>query len=353
MARVSSKDVHRLFLQAVLSRGFLSAKLAQVLWEKSRDAVQAVGGDDVELAPAGDWDTSSFRQFQEEMTGREMYAIVNRKDDPIAQMATEYTPGEIAYFKAMVSRANHARSTSNPSPYPPWLRLREVAALKPKSNMSKTQAEVVLASFVAQGWLLRSKRGRYSLSTRAVLELLPYLKSTYPDEIAECTICLEMVTKGVACTTAQCQACTHYHCFKKYMRTRRRECPSCNNEWPGDQEKLIPIGEAAAREGDDGRRRVRKTSENDEDEEDEDEETGGEDEPSQPRTQRSRKSKSKAAEKMDVDEEEEEPQPRTQRSRKGKGKQSMVVDDDDDEEPEEDDEEDDTPVQKRRSSRRG
>lgn len=35
--------------------------------------------------------------------------------------------------------------------------LREVNSIKPKSNMSKTQAETVLGSFVAKGWLLRSK----------------------------------------------------------------------------------------------------------------------------------------------------------------------------------------------------
>jgi non-structural maintenance of chromosomes element 1 len=35
--------------------------------------------------------------------------------------------------------------------------LREVNALKSKSSMSKTQAEVVLGSFVAKGWLLKSQ----------------------------------------------------------------------------------------------------------------------------------------------------------------------------------------------------
>jgi hypothetical protein len=39
MAAVNSKDVQRLFLQAVLSRGFISGKLAQTLWAKSKDAV--------------------------------------------------------------------------------------------------------------------------------------------------------------------------------------------------------------------------------------------------------------------------------------------------------------------------
>ncbi|KAJ7740672.1 Nse1 non-SMC component of SMC5-6 complex-domain-containing protein [Mycena maculata] len=343
MAAVSVKDVQRLFLQAVLSRGVLSLKLAQTLWVKSKVAVMAADNN-LEIAHAGtrdEWDAFvkrlnesldnldlEFKQFQEETTGRDMYAIVNRKDDAIAQMATDYTAGEIAFFKAMVEQIMLAphRSFSITS----LAALREVSHLKPKSNMSKTQAEVVLASFVAQGWLMKSKRGRYSLSTRALLELMPYLKSTYPDEIAtECIICFEVVTKGVICPAAKCQVCMHYHCFSKYIRTRRRECPTCNTEWPGDQERMNPIGEGAARDGDDGRRRVRKTTENEE----------GDD--------------------MDEDEDEDEdgpPPPRTQQSRKGKGKKpaedSMEVDEDGDEAEEEDS---DTPVKtqgKRRASRR-
>ena len=39
---VSAADVDRLFLQAVLSRGLLSATLAQSLWEKSIDAVNGI-----------------------------------------------------------------------------------------------------------------------------------------------------------------------------------------------------------------------------------------------------------------------------------------------------------------------
>ncbi len=35
--------------------------------------------------------------------------------------------------------------------------LREVGAIKPKANMTKAQAENVLASFVVRGWLLKSK----------------------------------------------------------------------------------------------------------------------------------------------------------------------------------------------------
>lgn len=39
------------------------------------------------------------------------------------------------------------------------------------------------------------RNGRYTLSSRAVMELQPYLKSTYEEEVLECTSCLEIVTK--------------------------------------------------------------------------------------------------------------------------------------------------------------
>ncbi|KAK7014916.1 Non-structural maintenance of chromosomes element 1 [Favolaschia claudopus] len=317
MSTVNAKDVQRLFLQAVLSRGVLSGKLAQALWAKAKDAVMAVDNN-LDISHSGtreEWEAFvikvnqaldpldlEFRHLQEETTGREMYAIVNRKGDEVAQMATDYTPTEIAFFKALVDQIMSAPRES--FSLSSLAALREVSVLK-KSNMTKTQAEVVLSSFVAKGWLQKSKRGRYSLSTRALLELQPYLKSTFPDEVIECVICFEIMTKGIACTGPNCQVRMHYHCFTKYT-ARNRKCPTCNCDWPGnDPHTMTPVGESAARDGDDGRRRIRKSVENSDDEEEEDEQA---DEPSQPRTQQSRKNKTKAAQtqSMDVDEDESE-----------------------------------------------
>jgi hypothetical protein len=99
-------------------------------------------------------------------------------------MATDYTPGEIAFFKAMVRipfimiscpmhfkveqimlSAHESYSISS------LAALREISFLKPKSNMSKSQAEVVLASFVAKGWLLKSKQVFAMYSVGCVLTL--------------------------------------------------------------------------------------------------------------------------------------------------------------------------------------
>ncbi|KAH0827088.1 Nse1 non-SMC component of SMC5-6 complex-domain-containing protein [Lanmaoa asiatica] len=312
---VNSNDVQRLFLQAVFSRGILSVKHAQILWAKCIDAVKAAAPslgiqfDDSRQA----WDKFvsdintalnpldlEFRHLADEETGVEMYAVVNTKDDEIAQIATEYTPLEIAYFKAVVEQimlaSREAYSVSS------LAALREVGSLK--SNMTKSQAEVVLGSLVAKGWLLKSRRARYSLSTRALLELLPYLKSNYPEECLECTICMEIVTRGAGCNTPNCKTKIHHHCFRK-LRARRAQCPTCGTDWPQDAKNLKLVGEAAVKDGQDEGRRTRgkSTTASDEDEEsirmDEDEP-----EPSLPR-QSQRRGKKKAV-RMDVDEDEEE-----------------------------------------------
>ncbi|KAI0302103.1 hypothetical protein BC826DRAFT_498311 [Russula brevipes] len=128
-----------------------------------------------------------FSRMRNEVTGKEEYALVNRRDDEIAQIASDYSPLEISYFRALVEQIMLAPNSSYS--ISSLAALREVNALT--SPMSKTQAESVLASLVAKGWLLKSKKGRYSLSPRALLELQPYLKSTYPDEVLDCTICFE------------------------------------------------------------------------------------------------------------------------------------------------------------------
>jgi len=207
---VSSNDVQRLFLQAIFSRGVLSEKLAMTLWTKSIEAVEAASDDALDIPNDGSraaWDDFvakinaaldnldlEFRHLHDELTGRAMYAMVNRKGDEVAQMATDYTAQEIAYYKAIVEQImlapNEAYSVSS------FAALREVNSLK--TNMTKTQAEIVLGSFVAKGWLQKSRRGRYSLSTRTLLELYKYLKETYGDEyILECTICMEVSCRHI------------------------------------------------------------------------------------------------------------------------------------------------------------
>ncbi|KAF9456771.1 Nse1 non-SMC component of SMC5-6 complex-domain-containing protein [Collybia nuda] len=316
---VSYADAQRLFLQAVFSRGIMSGKVANLLWEKCMNAV-AAADDSIEFPRVRgkeEWGTFlvqvnrsidsldlEFRQFHDESSGKEMYALVNRKSDKIAQMATDYTPTEIMYFKALIEQIMLAPHES--FCVSSLAALREVSIIKPKSNMSKAQAEVVLGSFVAKGWLLKTKQGRYCLSTRTLLELQGYLKNAYPDEFLECTICTEVLTRGVACHTKNCRTRMHTHCFIAYRR-RRNLCPTCSTDWPRapTDKPLLPVGEAAVRHGDDGKRRVRMR---DVEDSEEDEFIDGEETPG-PRSQYTReinKGKARTNYNMDIDKEDEE-----------------------------------------------
>jgi len=263
---VSSNDARRLFLQAILSRRYMSTALVEALWKRSVEVVKAA--DETLQIRDTPWDelivqinTSlnsldlEFSRGHDEETGTEMWALVNRRDDDIAKVASDYTPQDIAYFKALVEDIITAPNNS--------FSVSSLAAMRdpPKpASMTKTYAEAVLTSFVARGWLLKSKKGRYSLSSRSLLELQQYLKSTYPDDILECTICLEIITKGTGCYTTNCKSWMHTHCFKKYTQ-RNSRCPACQEDWAKEANaaRLVPVGEKAAK-ADDMRRTRRPSS---------------------------------------------------------------------------------------------
>ncbi|KAH9926227.1 uncharacterized protein B0H18DRAFT_1119120 [Fomitopsis serialis] len=140
---VSSNDVQRLFLQAVLSRRVMTREIALKLWENALTPSKI----NEALNPMN----MEFAQMSDEITGKEMCALVNRKGDEVAQLATEYTPLEIAYFKAVLHQIMSAPNEA--------FCISSMAALRETNNlnMTKSQAEVVLSSFVAKGWLIKSR----------------------------------------------------------------------------------------------------------------------------------------------------------------------------------------------------
>lgn len=184
--------------------------------------------------------------------------------------------------------------------------LREVNNLK--QTITKSSAQTLLDTFVVRGWLLKSRqvavsgtfvpyqldfrRGRYSLSSRTLLELQTYLKTNYEDDIHECTICLELLTKGVGCYTLQCGARLHAHCYKRFARENRISCPSCQVDW-SDRNKLQIIGEGAIRDDQDSVTVAKRTGAGDSDEDSEEFEDETTSVESEPQTNGGSKSKAK------------------------------------------------------------
>lgn len=112
------------------------------------------------------------------------------------------------------------------------------------------------------------------------------------------------MTRGVGCFTPNCKTRMHFHCFNTFRR-RHNACPSCSKDWPRDikDKQFLPIGEDAAREGDERARRARS----------DDAEESAEDDEEEPPTQDTLPKKSQRGKKpvksentMEVDEDEDE-----------------------------------------------
>ncbi|KIM29007.1 hypothetical protein M408DRAFT_23223 [Serendipita vermifera MAFF 305830] len=254
---VKQKDVHKLFKQAIISRRFVSEDLAAVLWKKCEDACISLNADieaqfsreeiGTYINEINDTITPLSIEFKsriDEVSGKRVWALVNTVDGEIAQLATEYTATEITYFKQLIDliilAPADAFSVSS------LAAIREVTNMK--ANMTKAQADAALQNFVANGWLYKSERGRYALSTRSLIELELYLRRTFEADVPECTHCTELCTLGYACNNDEidvladededsgaCKIYIHRHCYISLRRAATAanplKCPACGSDW--------------------------------------------------------------------------------------------------------------------------
>jgi len=86
-----------------------------------------------------------------------MICVANLKSDDLAQLATEYTAAEIAFYKAIIEEI--ATSPNESFSVTSMVALKQLARAKVgtgKDKMTRAHGEVLLESFVANGWLAKS-----------------------------------------------------------------------------------------------------------------------------------------------------------------------------------------------------
>lgn len=156
-------------------------------------------------------------------TRERICALVNITSDPIIQLATTYTPDEISFLKrvldAMFETYNTPRHEVMAITSMQAVRLHKSPDDRRETqNGSTTQgssghglkvseAEKMLKTLVDEGWFEKSKKGFYSLTPRALMELRGWLIDTYNDvdyeededeerplRIKQCVACKEIVT---------------------------------------------------------------------------------------------------------------------------------------------------------------
>ncbi|KAG8877765.1 hypothetical protein FRB97_003137 [Tulasnella sp. 331] len=214
MVDLRSHDVDRLFIQALMTRRVVSEVLLKKLFVKSKAAVLSVDKD-VQVSDL-DWPTFLARvkssldvldlniaRTVDEETGHGVYALVNTVGDEVSKLATEYPAEHIVYFRHIVEQImtapRQAFSISS------MAALSELASLPEpvRKKITKIQAQALLNSFVARGWL--AKKGK-------------------------------------------CPHKIHKPCYDK-LGHNARKCPTCNAPWPNSG-ALKEVGEGAVRDGD-------------------------------------------------------------------------------------------------------
>lgn len=293
---------HRAFLQALLANGTLTFEQAQpilaAIFNAAEDAESEARPEQItednfqkyievasEAATLFDYEV---RSTVHQITKQRIYGLVNTQSDPQTQLATTYNPEELAFIKraldGMFDKYNtprmevlaitemqaikFARPNPNTRQSQPTPTMgddtTQAASLTADKGLKHSEVESVLASLVDGGWFEKSREGFYAVTSRALLELRPWLIETYNDPDAEpnewqrvkfCEACRDLVTYGLRCSEPDCTLRLHDICQDAFWRARRsKNCPKCSNEWSGNHyvgERAVTMTDAYQR----GRRR--------------------------------------------------------------------------------------------------
>lgn len=156
-------------------------------------------------------------------TSRErIYALVNLSSDPMTQLATTHSAEEISFVKRLLD-AMFDKFNTQRQEVMAITSMQALKFVKPSSearretqNGSETQGslgqglsyvegEKMLTMLVEEGWFEKSRKGFYSLTPRALMELRQWLETTYNDheeeeyedavpKIKRCFACKHIIT---------------------------------------------------------------------------------------------------------------------------------------------------------------
>lgn len=212
------------FITSVESRSVDPQEVTQNLFASYISAANsAISPFDLEIRSSLRQTPKQVQQETSNTPPERVYALVNTTSDPLTQLATTHSADEIAFVKRVLDRmfdtnntrrseemvisgiqaiqlardtdGNRRRSTNVEG-----TQQNQGAAAQP---LTLTQAEAMMKHLVEEGWFEKSRRGYYSLTPRALLELRGWLVSTYNDENGEghranrikfCAACKDIIT---------------------------------------------------------------------------------------------------------------------------------------------------------------
>ncbi|KAJ5454161.1 uncharacterized protein N7458_005117 [Penicillium daleae] len=287
-------DSNRAFLQAFMARSTMTFEEAQPVLAAILSAHQggsvdpehitqedlsafvdaansAISPFDLEIRTSRRQDPKETHQDATHTAPVLVYALVNTTSDPLTQLATTYSADEIAFVKRvldfMFDTNNTRRCEGMTITSMQAVQLAKVGGDRRGStnvdtqqgeggaaqNLTMQQAQDMIKALMQEGWLEKSRKGYFSLSPRALMELRGWLVSMYNEEedgrvahrIKFCAACKDIITVGQRCDDRDCLGRLHDHCVRNFFRMQKAEkCPVCKEDWSG--EKFV--GERAVEE---------------------------------------------------------------------------------------------------------
>ncbi|GHJ86741.1 hypothetical protein NliqN6_3143 [Naganishia liquefaciens] len=263
-------DLHRVYLQALLSRRFISETVALELYKRAVKAVREIKGEAYE--PPFSLSRKGLQSFVDEIgegiaelglaltvtrdetkEGRLWICVVNTdtasEPNDVTQMASDFSSLEITYYRRIISEIIEE---SYPANSVSSVQALNIAGDLEPTPIPKSQAQDILAALVSRGWLAKSARSRYRLGTRAMVELEPWLKSTFgeADEEEEeeghlkgCIQCSRLLLQGLKCPGRDCSVHVHLFCYERLLSANRHQCKKCKISWRSSEP--TPVGEDA------------------------------------------------------------------------------------------------------------
>ncbi|KAJ7992444.1 hypothetical protein DPEC_G00278620 [Dallia pectoralis] len=226
-------ESHKRFLQTMMANGIVDGDKARVLHrlccethgaqyapDKLDEFVEVIN---VQLQPM-------FMQIRKGMSEEDClqhYALVNTAETDVTRMTTDYADNELELFtKTMELIVDSDNGTASSTDI-----LNCADSLQTK-KLKKKETEHVLNRLVQDKWL-NEKQGEYSLSTRCIMEMEPYIRRIYQDRNIVCHICHNVALQCQLCENSTCGIKIHTHCVARYFKGRTEpRCPSCEEFWP-------------------------------------------------------------------------------------------------------------------------
>ena len=164
-----------------------------------------------------------IRSSLHQQSRKRIYALVNSTSDPLTQLATVHTADEISFVKRLLDAMFETHNTRRHEIMAVTSMQAAGLAKNSSGNRRSTQngateetqgsagkgltlveAEKVLKSLVEEGWFEKSRKGFYSLSARAIMELRGWLMESYNEDEGEederitrvknCSACKDIIT---------------------------------------------------------------------------------------------------------------------------------------------------------------